>query len=265
MDDQAKSHRGFLERARAAYAELKDKLRTIGGNPKIITCGHSLGAAISQLVHIMLHEDFEEELVNITFATPLTSNFPMAEKLGVRERDPARTMHHFVLHKDIVPAALFTDHIYNNLPWFASEDTIDFLLTVAWQGYERVEGMVEELLEKVEEHTKPENQTRDKCYAPLGQYYYIRDVGPCEVFKLPLGDPQYVAHALKWALVNALDVLETEDRFEYYFKKVVGFMGIELESDVEKKAEIVKKAHKIDTYEAKLKGWFAQHEDLADE
>ena len=52
---------------------------------KIVTCGHSLGAAISQLTHILLHEDFDNDLLNITFATPLAANFPMAEELKSRE------------------------------------------------------------------------------------------------------------------------------------------------------------------------------------
>ena len=44
-----------------------------------------------------------------------------------RERDPCKTMHHFVLDKDVIPAALFTDYIYPKLPWFISKKVLPIL------------------------------------------------------------------------------------------------------------------------------------------
>ena len=77
---------GFGERANALYGDLRAELRKRSEGHKIITCGHSLGGAISQLTHIRLHNDFDNELLlNITFATPLVANFPMLEELKKRE------------------------------------------------------------------------------------------------------------------------------------------------------------------------------------
>ena len=67
--------------------------------------GHSLGAAIAQIVHIHLHDEFDCETVNVTFAAPLVGNVALREQLAVSGAgQPMRNMYHFVLDTDIVPS-----------------------------------------------------------------------------------------------------------------------------------------------------------------
>ena len=78
-----RTHRGFTNRSDSIFEELVPKLDALirrykWSVSKIITCGHSLGAALSQLIHIKLkREDFEvkmkTKLINITFAPPMVS------------------------------------------------------------------------------------------------------------------------------------------------------------------------------------------------
>ena len=100
-----------------------------------MTCGHSLGGALSQLVHIHFQAMISEmlgttvEFVNVTFATPMVGNFPLRAEQN-REDGVARNMFHFVLAEDVVPAALFTADMYNKLPWFAARQVLNVLLWI---------------------------------------------------------------------------------------------------------------------------------------
>ena len=70
-----------------------------------MTVGHSLGAAIAQIVHIHLHDEFDCEMVNVTFAAPLVGNVALREQLASSGAgQPMRNMYHFVLDTDIVPS-----------------------------------------------------------------------------------------------------------------------------------------------------------------
>ena len=91
------------------------------GIKRIITCGHSLGGALSQMIHIQLHGELEtlrdlglghENLLNVTFASPMVGNHCLRDNLG----DIAGRMYHFVEAGDIVPGALFTHHLYQGGP-----------------------------------------------------------------------------------------------------------------------------------------------------
>ena len=117
-----KIHKGFNARSEVILKELGTKIKDFLGEEVkpgvIVLCGHSLGAAIAQLVYIKLRQilDFDCKLVNITFATPMIGNIQLREELmsdGV-----GANMYHIVLAGDIVPAALFTEHLYHRLPKF---------------------------------------------------------------------------------------------------------------------------------------------------
>merc|ERR1712154_56895 len=112
-DGDVKVHKGFKERADNILEELPGII--LGFDPlpeKIVTCGHSLGAAISQLVHIQIEEKLDNEskckMINVTFAPPLVGNLPLRSMLN---QPLARDMYHFIVAKDIVPAVLFTHHL----------------------------------------------------------------------------------------------------------------------------------------------------------
>ena len=104
------------------------------GIKRIITCGHSLGGALSQMIHIQLHGELEtlrdlglghENLLNVTFASPMVGNHCLRDNLG----DIAGRMYHFVEAGDIVPGALFTHHLYQRLALYDWQ--LDIILWLA--------------------------------------------------------------------------------------------------------------------------------------
>ena len=118
----AKFHKGFAGRAEMLINKLVRNICKRALPHRIVTCGHSLGGAISQLVHIQLHETFktelqanELELINITFGAPMMGNYHMREALNSMKaskegRTVAGSMFNFVLSKDVIPALLFLLH-----------------------------------------------------------------------------------------------------------------------------------------------------------
>ena len=67
----------------------KDNAQTIkkDNTKTIVTCGHSLGAAISQLIHmnldIVLKMESQFNLINITFAPPMVGNLHLRNSFNL--------------------------------------------------------------------------------------------------------------------------------------------------------------------------------------
>ena len=107
-----KFHSGFDKRSRALpmqhieFCARKEECKTI------VTCGHSLGGAVSSIsaVDLMLHLGKSTDLAvyNITFGSPFFANETVRKKC-LQERFVHR-MIHYVGHKDIVPGILSLGH-----------------------------------------------------------------------------------------------------------------------------------------------------------
>ena len=107
-----KFHSGFDERSSAlpmqhiAFCARKEECETI------VTCGHSLGGAVSSIsaIDLMLYLGKSTDLAvyNITFGSPFFANETVRKKCQ-QERFEHR-MIHYVGHKDIVPGILSLGH-----------------------------------------------------------------------------------------------------------------------------------------------------------
>ena len=219
-EDDVRVHRGFLKRADDIFEELPKKISEMcssGKELKIITTGHSLGAAISQLIHIKLWEKFSKawkcQLVNVTFATPMVGNNHLRERL--HSNLAADLMHHFVMEEDVVPPSLFTHEVYQKLPWYATEDNLN-----RFEAILRIVGQVSPSSKKIEKLMKDndimqsiknlfkeleEQQPRNNmmgAYMPVGHYYYVK-TERVHCLELPFDYPEGV----KDTLVSALDVM----------------------------------------------------------
>ena len=122
QDCSPKVHTGFHGRAKKWIIEDEQIMKKIKEwKPKrIVTTGHSLGAATSSIAHILLvlsqdKEIKEMELQNIAFATPLFGNLDL-KKAILKHPDPRlKNMHHFVNCDDVVPAVSIIEETYANL------------------------------------------------------------------------------------------------------------------------------------------------------
>ena len=118
----SKVHTGFFKRAESWINGIMDKIEE--WEPKrIITTGHSLGAATSTMVHILLvlkSQDEETgmkslEYHNIAFATPLFGNLDLKKAILAHSDPRLKNMYHFVNCDDIVPAVAIIEDVYANL------------------------------------------------------------------------------------------------------------------------------------------------------
>jgi len=180
---------------------------------RVITCGHSLGGALSQIFHIQLHDKLrvpgqELELINVTFATPMVGNHFLRENLG----DIAGRMYHFVEAEDIVPALLFTRHLYQNLA--LSDWQLQTILWVAGcksDLQERANTLKEDL-----SLLKTDEPSAENAFAPIGNYLLLDDN---KLYELPCDDPTYIAQALIPAL-NVLRQITVTNQAWRYIQKV---------------------------------------------
>ena len=227
-----KVHEGFLKRS----LDILDKLETAinhqrvdQGCPipkKIILTGHSLGGALSSLVHIELvrRESFHGiNIGNITFGAPLFGNMAWRSELKKLENSDKRygQMYHFVNSEDIVPGLLFKDHVFKHLrtslsmlPRLAQMPGLSGKVKKILKkktGAETPEESreMDDLFKKLTEHfnglrdptfTQPifDAETSNDLYVPIGNFKYLWND---QLYQLDHNDdPQFVAQALVWSL-----------------------------------------------------------------
>lgn len=266
----AKVHAGFKERSDAIIKNLPQKiLEKYNELPlprKIVLCGHSLGAAICQLVHInllnaiqdIMHSNNDKRTLDckvksITFAAPMVGNMPMSKTVN---KDCGKSMYHIVLAEDIVPAALFTEFAYQNLP------TVLMKKVLKDEIIKKLQGQQGENIERAKERADlmktlktPQceklvyDHSNDSAFAPLGHYLYLkkREADPHHrMYQLRFNDPQYIGYAL----IPALKIVGEIGSIELIRKKLNGTLETELmEHEVVKK---IGKNHAIVSYRKHL-------------
>ena len=122
LGSNLKVHTGFFKRAESWTSVIMDKLEELDWElERIITTGHSLGAATSSIVHILLilNSQSEEmkslEYHNVAFATPLFGNLDLKKAILAHSDPRLKNMYHFVNCDDIVPAVAIIEDVYANL------------------------------------------------------------------------------------------------------------------------------------------------------
>ena len=122
LGPNSKVHTGFFKRAQSWVNLIMDKIEELEWEPKrMITTGHSLGAATSSIVHILLvlNSQSEEmrslEYHNIAFATPLFGNLDLKKAILAHSDSRLKNMYHFINCDDIVPAVAIIEDVYANL------------------------------------------------------------------------------------------------------------------------------------------------------
>ena len=233
-DSIEKVHHGFKVRAANIFKQHLVALIPTDLPKKIVVTGHSLGGAISQLVYVQLKtrimeqrniEDFQSEVLNVTFASPLVGNLQFRERLMQMPENLAENMFHFVVDEDVVPPLLFYKHAYEKIPspkFFASKRSV-------------LQKVLKVALGVDLESLPPEAQTLDKPsmyeqpvydshpeeamepYAPVGNYLYVKGAG--EGIRLHqiafTEDPQYVAQAL----ISSLKILRRMGSLDLFVGK----------------------------------------------
>ena len=117
-----KIHGGFLERMKKITLESLFEIAYINKVDHILTCGHSLGGAVSTLVHFnilqTLSQDKEpfvnsENVVNMTFGAPLLGNYEFEKYLS--DKNFTRNVFSFASVNDVVPIVLSVGHVFKTL------------------------------------------------------------------------------------------------------------------------------------------------------
>ena len=266
-------HSGFNKRAANI---IKQKLIDhIPKNPlpkKIVLTGHSLGAAISQLVYKQLREeimkerkisaeDFKCEVLNVTFATPMVGNLKLRESLG--ENNLSQNMYHFVLDEDIVPAVLFYKHAYERIPKpeiisdkktilkKILKKTIDISMNDLPQEAQDIDKLP--MYEQPVYDDHPEDAMEP--YAPMGNYFYLKSSGgTTRLHHFKCGDDtQNVAQALASAL-NILRQIGSLERF------VLSSLARRAVNQMHSLAIKITEGHKLINYKNKLEKDLVQDE-----
>ena len=89
-----KIHGGFLKRMQSVDINQLFEISIINNVNQILTCGSSLGGAVSSLVHLSLlnclHEAenplvLPKNLINMTFGAPMFANFELAKHVHDEE------------------------------------------------------------------------------------------------------------------------------------------------------------------------------------
>ena len=212
-DEKERVHRGFHERAGKILEELVEKLPQ--NLPKtIVITGHSLGAALSQVVYIQLKDvimktrklsGFNSKIINISFAGPLVGNMDLRNQMGEGQKDLAKSMYHFVLSEDIIPAMPFYQHAYQKLPEplinFSKSDYYHHIMSHIMVGDGAPAELYQVFVPPLYDQPIYDNDSSLEPYAPIGNYLYIKED---KLYEFPYHmDPQFVAQAL----ISILDVM----------------------------------------------------------
>ena len=178
---------------------------------KIIICGHSLGAAVSALVYILLSESEEMkekyELYNMTFALPLFGNLTLRDYLEQNNSvgNLTSNMYHFVIAEDIVPALLYINKSYGETTFTAKilwKFFINKIISSCLQE-ETEKEMAKKFVKEVDKVRKKDDPLflfeEQDGYVAMGNYLLLQDE---KIYELP-NDPQWVGQAL----VESLKIL----------------------------------------------------------
>eukprot|EP00092_Neocalanus_flemingeri_P071268 GFUD01087584.1.p1 GENE.GFUD01087584.1~~GFUD01087584.1.p1 ORF type:complete len:1093 (-),score=287.76 GFUD01087584.1:55-2910(-) len=110
-----KFHAGFHKRATIMRMSDIKEMAILKKVNIILTCGHSLGGAVSSIVHMNIVKSYDtlypvvkKNIINITFGAPYFGNEGL--KHHAKDKDFSRNMFHFASVLDIIPSLLSMGH-----------------------------------------------------------------------------------------------------------------------------------------------------------
>ena len=217
-------HGGFLDRMQSVSTEKIFEIAFLNKVDQIVTCGNSLGGAVSSLVHLKMLYDLEndgndskidpENIINVTFGAPMIGNSEFAEH--VDEKRYARNMFHFAYIGDIVPVVLSFGHIFEILEKNDSPKVIkdvqsqlrkvrplfECCLGVAANISGAPEAKdIQKALESLKNLPLNSNQLQ---YVPIAKHLLIEEMGKGVSIKPVDGNPTIVERVLKSAIEFAI-------------------------------------------------------------
>jgi len=110
-----KFHAGFKERANLVSIDDIRRLAELYRVHLILTCGHSLGGAVSSIIHMDLIRSAKypfpvkkKDIINITFGSPYFGNDGLRKH--AKDKEYSRNMFHFASVLDVIPSLLSLGH-----------------------------------------------------------------------------------------------------------------------------------------------------------
>ena len=189
-------HQGFSQRAKlwveALFPVIEKKYERLGLK-RICTTGHSLGAATSALVHILLVTAWNcDEFYNVTFALPLFGNLGLKNHLqSIETSGNFKNMFNFVNYTDLVPAVALMPHVYKNLSSAIGEIIsypsflTSFFMSIGTiqpenkEKKEQIKQIASNLAEQISKNKGKFDPLFEKIspetYMPIGNYIFMKD------------------------------------------------------------------------------------------
>ena len=235
-----KIHGGFLDRMKKVTLESFFEIAIINEVDHILTCGHSLGGAVSTLVHFNIlqtlsHTDElfvnSKNVVNMTFGAPMFGNYEFEKYLS--DKNFIRNVFSFASVNDVVPIVLSVGHVFKTLQQKIQlpeivvaqiqKTTFFFetcLKTVASISSENVVGDVQQALEVLK--LPPSNLHGDffkLAYVPIGKFLLIQMYERSVVIESLNNNPKIVERVLQSAIEytadNSLDIIKNHSLEAY--------------------------------------------------
>ena len=260
---EGKFHSGFLERSQSTPIEEILNLAEKYNVRQILTCGHSLGGAVSSLCHLRLMQFLDEkgdasfELTNMTFGAPFFGNHEL--QVCASQRGYTHRMFHFVNSSDIVPIVLSSGQIkkYCDSKYLGKvmlpviRKTIKLCIrAVCRESFTRSEPVTEEEVADISAFLNKEETTNDNnCYVPIGKYLSIyEDNNQTKIQQLgnqpstvrSVLNERFANQRLKWFEIECFHSLRNYS--ETIEKGLGGFRPITKTND----NVLVEKVHRVD-------------------
>ena len=253
-----KFHRGFFNRSVLADLEDIQNMIVKYSVQRVITCGHSMGGAVSSILHLRLAKYFDDiiklpiKLVNLTFGAPFFGNDRLCQH--VAGKWTYKQMFHFVAVEDIVPSLLslgntiqyLNDAVNNVLPLPLTKFVQSNLGSIQTLVFLTV-GLTEVLTQKGSQETRNKikqfaasmrqlmisseastlfNEYNEHQYVPIGQFLLLLKRQSKYQIEHQAGDPKVIEQLLirieeqiARSPSMVLDV-KTEHSMEKYINKI---------------------------------------------
>ena len=255
-----KVHGGFLKKA--GFVNTIDIVEWVMVNDleMVITTGHSMGGAVSSLLHLKLNRFYQDcaektkkpELVNVTFGSPMFGNIVMAE--DVEGKNYASDMYHFASTSDVVPSLLSIGHTFkvfkdnlgfigqyamdwlkdNRIHFDAFEKTLMCLNNATIQGNPGQKNTLNTFIQSYNQITKSLeassllNTFKDFDYAPMGNYLLLQKQQNGSHNAVKMNDKKLVETILQRAVEYQMQdwsTLVSDHLMISYLHKIKEFLG----------------------------------------
>ena len=233
---EAKFHKGFHDASRKCLLDIKSELEKFSNTlKKVVLTGHSLGAAVAAVTHILLIRDLKEmgndmPIETVTFALPMFGNNPLRTELEKLEKEDQRfgNLYNFVFENDIIPSCELFDYAYSKLTKVTTHiinfaiEFEDHIIEKLFHFDSKVVDEVDYASNKWETLHKPKNElpcfdmNDTDRFVPIGKYLYM-----CENGKMyDIEDKSFGPQFPEMFLLNSLNAL-SKIRGIFHFKDAI--------------------------------------------